>query len=528
MKAIVVDDERRARSLLRWAVKWEEAGIDTVFESASAEEAIRIIQREWPEIIFTDMRMSNGDGVSLLDWLSRHPYPHKAIVVSGYDDFHYMQKTIQYGGFDYLIKPVNEMKVNETLKKAVRDWIREDEERRRTLEIEQRMREARPLYWDHLMTQSMNQGCVTAETSRKLEEEFGFKPDLSVRFLMVTVDMNASDIRAKFRERMDLFYFSLSNVIGEVLKKSPPSMAFRYLMLPGAFGVISADHRHLPAVCEALHDAVRQTLRLEAAVHISEPGNFPSMLPELFRQTLHIRQFKNLRIPKARPIYRSEDVSLAPITSLAEDDNRLRALLIGGDEHQIAAYVDRLFASESVRGGLHPGMIEHWENELKLLGHQLLQGQSDALSLVSCGRDGAFSEGILKRGLLDRLLHLAKEWQARHSTGKKTLVYEVRDYLHAHYMEPISPQALQKRFYLSADYLSRLFRQEFQVGIRDYVIGLRMDQAKILLKNPNLRIARIAEMVGFEDEKYFSKVFKKCTGLTPNEYRKRFADARHA
>ena len=527
MKAIVVDDERRARSLLRWAVKWEEAGIDTVFESASADEAVQIIQREWPEIIFTDMRMSNGDGVSLLDWLSRHPYPHKAIVVSGYDDFHYLQKTIQYGGFDYLIKPVNEMKVNETLKRAVQEWIREDENRRRTLEAEQRMREARPLYWDHLMTQSMNQGCVTAETSRKLTEEFGFPPELEVRFLIVSIDVNASDIREKFRERMDLFYFSLANVIGEVLKKSSPSMAFRYLMLPGTFGVISADHRRLSAVCEELHDAVRRTLRLEAAIHISDRGRFPSMLPELFRQALHIRQFKNLRVPRARPVYRSEDVSASPILSLAEDDSRLRALLISGDREQIAAYVDRLFEAEGVRGGLHPGMIEHWENELKLLGQQLLEQPGD-MSLLSCGRDGAFSEEILRRELLGRLLLLAEGWQARHSTEKKKLVYEVRDYLQTRYMEPISPQALQKRFYVSADYLSRLFKQEFQVGIRDYVIGLRMDQAKMLLKNPNLKIARIAEMVGFEDEKYFSKVFKKCTGLTPNEYRKRFADGRNA
>jgi len=520
MKAIVVDDERRARSLLKWAVDWEAAGIDTVFESAGGDEAVQIIQREWPEVIFTDMRMSGGDGVGLLDWLGQHPYPHKVIVVSGYDDFHYLQKTIQHGGFDYIIKPVNETKVNETLQKAVREWNQEDSNRKRERETEQRMKEARPLYWDHLMTQSMSQGCITGETARRLVQEFGFESERNVRFMIVSLDMSASDIQEKFRERMDLFYYSLFNVIGEVLKKRSPSMAFRYLTRPGVFGAICEDHRDLFVTCAGLHDAIRQTLKLDASIHISDPGRLRYSLPELFRQALNIQQFKNLRIPKDRPIYREEDVSQAPISSLANDDGRLRMLLIGGDKDRIVEYAEGLFETEGVQAGLHPKMVEHWGNELQLLGQQLLPEQADGMPLLCCNRDGTFSYETLKSELLNRLLLLAQEWRARQGSEKKELVHEVRGYLQACYMEPFSPQALQKRFYLSIDYLSRLFRQEFQTGIRDYIIELRMDKAKIMLGNPDLKIARIAEMVGFEDEKYFSKVFKKHMGHTPNEYRK--------
>jgi two-component system response regulator YesN len=80
-------------------------------------------------------------------------------------------------------------------------------------------------------------------------------------------------------------------------------------------------------------------------------------------------------------------------------------------------------------------------------------------------------------------------------------------------------QNIAERFFLSREYISRKFKQQFQENLSDYIERLRMDKAKLLLMNPQYRIVHIAELVGYKDEKYFSKVFKKLEGISPNVYR---------
>ncbi|MNY48880.1 HTH-type transcriptional regulator YesS [compost metagenome] len=100
------------------------------------------------------------------------------------------------------------------------------------------------------------------------------------------------------------------------------------------------------------------------------------------------------------------------------------------------------------------------------------------------------------------------------------MIFEIATFLDKHYHEDISLADIASRFYLSREYISRKFKQEFEVNLSDYLGQIRMSKAKVLLCNPNLRISQVAEMVGYQDEKYFSKVFKKMSGMTPNEYRK--------
>ncbi|GAE32113.1 response regulator transcription factor [Alkalihalobacillus hemicellulosilyticus] len=122
MKAMIVDDEKHVREGLRLLAEWERFGIKTVLEAEDGEEAMQVIAKEHPQIIFTDMRMPKKDGVALMKWLYTSNWKAKTIVVSGYDDFRYLKETITYQGFDYLLKPINPTELNETLQRAVSAW----------------------------------------------------------------------------------------------------------------------------------------------------------------------------------------------------------------------------------------------------------------------------------------------------------------------------------------------------------------------------------------------------------------------
>ncbi|UOK64185.1 helix-turn-helix domain-containing protein [Paenibacillus sp. OVF10] len=107
-----------------------------------------------------------------------------------------------------------------------------------------------------------------------------------------------------------------------------------------------------------------------------------------------------------------------------------------------------------------------------------------------------------------RLLAAGKALTAHHHANPDPMS-EIARYMDAHYQEDLSLQQIAARFYLSREYISRKFKQQFGLNWSEYLGKLRINNAKLLLQNPSLRVAKISEMVGFQDEKYFSKVFKK-------------------
>jgi two-component system, response regulator YesN len=96
---------------------------------------------------------------------------------------------------------------------------------------------------------------------------------------------------------------------------------------------------------------------------------------------------------------------------------------------------------------------------------------------------------------------------------------KIEEYLRTHFQEDINLQTIADRFFLNRDYISRKFKQEFNETITDYLTKIRIEKSKELLANPTKKIYEIAYQVGYQNEKYFSKVFKKQTRATPNEYR---------
>ena len=99
-------------------------------------------------------------------------------------------------------------------------------------------------------------------------------------------------------------------------------------------------------------------------------------------------------------------------------------------------------------------------------------------------------------------------------------IREVCDYIREHLGDKdLSLTRLAEVVYLTPAYLSSMFSKNMNGTVGQYITDCRMEKAKELLKNPQYRLYEVAEIVGYEDAKYFSKAFKKNTGTTPKEYR---------
>lgn len=123
---------------------------------------------------------------------------------------------------------------------------------------------------------------------------------------------------------------------------------------------------------------------------------------------------------------------------------------------------------------------------------------------------------------IDKLSRLKKEIEKvdERAEGTSTLLDQIEEYIEQNYRNKISLDEIAVALHVNRSYLSRFYKSKTGVNLFDKILNKRMEAAKELLRNTDMRTYEISEAVGIEDAGYFSKTFKKITGISPKEYRK--------
>ena len=109
--------------------------------------------------------------------------------------------------------------------------------------------------------------------------------------------------------------------------------------------------------------------------------------------------------------------------------------------------------------------------------------------------------------------------EARQSSSNTDRMHQIAQYMELNYARPFVQADYARLFFINKDYMCRKFKDTFGVSMLTYLNQIRIEHAKVMLADPNLKIRDIAYAVGFEDEKYFARQFKKLTHKTPGDYR---------
>jgi len=131
--------------------------------------------------------------------------------------------------------------------------------------------------------------------------------------------------------------------------------------------------------------------------------------------------------------------------------------------------------------------------------------------------------GSLLRGVWDifeETLNISKAVNENQNISKE-LFQKVETYVSTNIAEPLTLQGMCHLFGISQPYLSRLFRKHTNLSFNEYVTNLRINEAKRLMREqPGMLLKDIAEIVGYQDQHYFSRIFKSITGIAPSEFNK--------
>ncbi|WHY84025.1 response regulator [Neobacillus novalis] len=132
-------------------------------------------------------------------------------------------------------------------------------------------------------------------------------------------------------------------------------------------------------------------------------------------------------------------------------------------------------------------------------------------------------------GVIDKILKesemslpVLSQTDEKSATYHERLVLSGKSFINANYMNPITLKDVSKRVHLTEHYFGQIFKSTTGESFLNFLTRIRMEKACQLLKKPNLKFYEISQKVGYNDPKYFTKMFQKNYGLTPKEFRKQF------
>jgi two-component system, response regulator YesN len=523
MKALIVDDEKHVRDGIKILADWEQNGIREIYEAANGEEAIQLIKTIRPEIIFSDMKMPKMDGTQLLEWIKENQPSSKTIVVTGYDDYHYMRKAIHFGSTDYLLKPIEPEILNQTLEKAVKEWMKEEADRQRKETSSLLINEMKPVYRDRKLTQLMNSDSL----QKDLYKEFGWLKQ-SRDYIAALVRVNGKTIEA-FQADRDLTYFTILNIINEIMKENGSGIGFRYLSQKGEIVLIFWDKFELvEEIVVRIYKTLKNMLDISCPIAVGKVVQNSSKLIDSYHHARKVLLNRNILPDKRIRVYLS-DIEAAP---------SLKSLIVYSSDIEMAIQTGEIRAFEELMGRIEQDITEmeylsvrqviNLENEYMVISNKWFEhynipfkAPEDIEERVDLFFDsnGTFSLEKYKKRKKREITIFLKKVKKRTQQKGNNIITDIEKYLQENFDRDVKLQEISDHFYISREYISRKFKQEFNENISDYIVRIRMEKAKSLLKNSQLKIYEIANMIGYQDDKYFRKVFKKVEGTTPNEYR---------
>lgn len=581
MKALIVDDERHVREAITLLVDWAEYGIDTVLEADNGERAISMIQAESPALVFTDMMMPLLGGDKLMAWMAEHATACKIIVVSGHDNFELVRTAVKYGGMDYILKPIDPVQLNAAVSRAVDSWRAEETMRSRSRGIDIELNQLKPIYAEQLFGALLKgTGSGSAQEFADLWKEGGVSlHGADVRVAVLELGSAPPALTAKFGAGGgDLLAFAVANIGSELLAAKGCGQAFRHL----------AGTRHeivllfwdalgdVPSLLVEYNDALHVAFKARFAFGAGQRAPFPQGLAGSYKEARAALLQRNL-LQTGRQIHCSDSAGASSVGGVAGGfgaavgtgvaggagkagaagstgvaggagapdpplffsayEERVRYAVQNGSPGAIRQALQPWYEALDARKVITPDNLLLWQREFRLAA-SIWEGNAklaDAAlpyaqpyaqledEAVPVDARGAFDFADWKESFARDALDIAKRLQA--GNEKSSTIRDIAAHIERHAHEDLTLQSISDRFHLSREYISRKFKQELNENVSDYITACRINRAKALLASPHLKVTQIAEMAGFQDEKYFSKVFKKLTDQTPSEYRKGLYEA---
>jgi len=527
---LVVDDEIYALKGITQGIDWSDLPIGNIYEAEDVAQAKSVLESQSVDLVLSDIEMPGMNGLELLRWIRDRRPQTLTVFLTGHARFDYAQEALHHGCYDYLLKPVDHDALKAIVERAIAEiGIRRDRQLfDEKLEATRKQWSSqlpilRQRFWQELLSGRVR---LSDERLNRQLAEYDVPLSSDGRVLPVLLSIEQWDIELDARDESIMEYALrkaaaetvLGDRPGEVLQdRNEINLALLYL----GEGE-SVDRAALLSRCAEFVSACQAYFHCRVSCYAGEPAEI-GKLPEAFER---LQQLERANVSATQTVMdAAAHVQEGPgAGGLALPSFMDWAMLLdNGGYEELAARVEETLADWQADSA--------GREALELFRHGLLHLMYQAAYRKGCSIYDVFTAQELADAQTLRSAQQLRSWAGKalprlgqtladRQRDASAVVAKVQAYIADHLHLELTRDDIAHSVYRNPAYLSRLFRKETGSSLSDYIAYLKIEKAKRRLVETNDKVSHIAESVGYVHFSYFAKLFKKMSGLSPQEYRK--------
>lgn len=531
---IVVDDDLLIRVAFKSLVNWNEYGFNIAGEADNGIDGLELYKQTNADVIVSDIKMPSMDGLQLIEEVKKIRQDVLFIMLSNYTDFSYVKEAFKLGAFDYILK--YEMKQQQLvgLFSRIKEVLEQRDNSIKERELEESLiqaskRELRDTFIKDIIWGKGRLSPNVGLEARRLKLRMNDKNIFICDICIVSYD----DVRKRYGEdEIQFLISSVSNIIEEILNeynigdaisRSPDEYVIVFSFIDTNSKKVTKDR--IWEVCSKIQDKLLEFLNIRVSFGVSgmELSGYNNLY-NIYKQAKYALRYTFVAGNGKIIFYENiiEKVSAAEGASftarMKDCIKALKEFVDFPDETKLNAVFGKVIflkASVNVNDidnirliyGKYQDVLKESENE-KFYGKDARTSIDNYCKLVES--DGTLDE--LNKCLME-ILSLACA-----SGEENYLVRKAKLFIHDHYSEQISLDDISDFLNISPEHLSRVFSEKTGKNLTKYITEYRIEKAKEILLQSNLKIYEIALKVGYTSTEYFSRSFKIITGKSPKEF----------
>ncbi|MFC3748132.1 response regulator [Paenibacillus sp. GCM10012306] len=545
LRLLIAEDEDTIREGIVNMIDWRSHQIEVVGEAGNGTEALALMENYPLDLLLTDIRMPQMNGLELIEAAQRKGYGFRSIILSGYNEFSYAKQAISLGVVDYVLKPCRPEEILKTVLKAKNAIETQRSQENVMFEKERSWHKNAPLVKSQVLSQWIHHPPVPLERREELLEELSMAiAPAGPQIGLVSFDIEPLSARGKGQDFVLLRYAALniiSETLGPIYKGRIETFHDGNRLLWIGSGIAAGDQRNvylapvnLKEAIGKLQDNLEKYLKLSISIAV---GSCRRHLSEAHLSYIEANQAMESRFLNGKGgVYfytegnAGQSGPSAELVSILDDeglnaleDEMLSAVTAGSYEvalDLLERWLDRFRSNPgslkqevNIRATALVVRLKRLTQEKQVAGFEWKQ------HLVNWMEQAPQVETLEElSAILNMVMQSVVEAFSNHRPLHRTVVTAL-EIIRQKYNTNLTLEYVAKEAYVSNTYLSSLFRQELGVNFLDYLHQYRVEEAKKLLRQ-NLKMYAVAKLVGYGEERHFSATFKKWTGLTPSQYQK--------
>lgn len=529
---ILVDDEEEVRKSIIKKIEWQAAGFHVVGDAENGEDAMEKIEMLEPDVVLTDIRMPYMDGLQLAEKV-RQRYPSMRVVIfSGYDDFEYAQRAIKLNVSEYILKPVNVEELTSILKRIKENLDLEIEEKRNLSRLREKYRKSLPIIREQFFNELIHKNLKKDLAEQKLREYD--IPILGARkWMLAAIDVEEGDVveSLSLHSEEELIPISVMQIVREKLEGYCRFALFQSASEADMVVITALDEDNsITGLTDVLGDICKETkriLKVPVTIGIGHSCEDISGIPKAYQSAVDALGYKAIA-GNGSTIYINdmEPVGSGKLEFDSLTEGELISAIKFGPKEKIESSVKNIMEK------MKTAKVHFRQQQIYMIG--IFNSIIQMMQQYDLALEDIMGEELESMVLFDKLKKIEEfgQWllriagklnhlinQERDMTTRQ-VIQEAKQYILDNYQNPdLSVEMICRHLHMSPAYFSTVFKKETGQAYIAYLTDVRLNKAVELLNKTDDKTYIIASKVGYQEQNYFSYVFKKKFGVSPTRYR---------